>query len=61
MAAAVDTILQQYDSVKLQKKIIAEDLKFQDIIKHDLAYEQSEKIVRVNKDSSPKRRILLYF
>ena len=47
--------MQQCDSKKLQKKIIAEDLKFDDIVKHGLVYEQSEKkIVRVNKDSRDK-------
>ena len=39
-AAAVDTILQQYDSKKLQQKIITENLGFDDIVKHGLAYEQ---------------------
>ena len=49
-AIAGDTILQQCDSVKLHKKVIVEDLKLEDIIKHGLAYKQSEKkIVRVTR------------
>ena len=52
-AAAGDAILQQCDSIKLQKKIIVEDLKIEDIIKQVLAHEQSEKkIIRVNKDNN---------
>ena len=37
-AAAGEAILQQSDSVQLQKKIIAEDLKLKDIVKQSLAY-----------------------
>ena len=40
--AARDAILEQCDSGKLQKKITADNLKFKDILKHGLAYEQSE-------------------
>ena len=36
----------------MQRKIIAENLNFDDIVKHGLAYEQSEKKVsRINKES----------
>ena len=49
---AGNAILQQCDNKKLQRKIIAEDLTFYDIIKHGLAYEQSEKkLTRINKDT----------
>ena len=44
--AAGDTILQQCDSKKLQRKIIAENLNFDNIVKHGLAYEQSEKSIQ---------------
>ena len=44
--------MQQCDSKKLQRKIITENLKFDNIIKHRLAYEQSEKKVsRINKEA----------
>ena len=50
--AACDAILQQCDSKKLQRKIITENLNFDDIIKHGLKYEQSEKKVsRINKEA----------
>ena len=45
-AAAGDAILQQCDNVKLQKKIIAEDLKFEDIVKYGIALEQGDKKVQ---------------
>ena len=37
---------QQCDNVKLQKKIIAEDLKFEDIVKYGIALEQGDKKVQ---------------
>ena len=44
--------MQQCDSKKLQRKIITENLNFDDIIKHGLRYEQSEKKVsRINKEA----------
>ena len=56
-AAAGDAILQQCDNVKLQKKIIAEDLKFEDIVKYGVALEQGEKKVqRVNDDNKAGRK-----
>ena len=48
--AAWNVILQQCDNKKLQRKVIVEDLNFEDIIKYGLAYEQAEnKVTRVNK------------
>ena len=56
--AAGDAILQQCDNKKLQRKIIAEDLEFDDIIKHGLAYKQSEKkLTRINKDAAAGDRM----
>ena len=53
--AASDAILQQCDNLKLQKKIISENLSFEDIIKHGVAMEQGEKKVsRVNKEGVDK-------
>ena len=50
-------MLQQCDNVKLQKKIIAEDLKYEDIIKYGVALEQGEKKVRrFNEDSTGKSK-----
>ena len=53
--AASDAILQQCDNLKLQKKIISENLSFEDIIKHGVAMEPGEKKVsRVNKEGVDK-------
>ena len=50
-------ILQQCDNVKLQKKIIAEDLKFEDIVKYGIALEQGDrKVQRVNEDADDRSK-----
>ena len=43
--AARDALLFQTDSAKLQKKIIAEDLDYDNVVKYGLAFEQGEKKV----------------
>jgi hypothetical protein len=43
--AARDAVLFQTDSAKLQKKIIAEDLDYDNVVKYGLAFEQGEKKV----------------
>ena len=49
--------MQQCDNVKLQKKIIAEDLKFEDIVKYEIALEQGDKKVqRINEDAEGRSK-----
>ena len=59
-AEAGDAILQQCDNVKLKKKIISEDLQFEDIVKCGVTLEQGEKKVqRVNNDSKAANKELV--
>ena len=54
--AASDAILQQCDDKKLQKRIIAENLSFEDIIKTGVALEQgSKKVDRMHKHNKEDR------